>query len=305
MSGEPAAASGEMPDAAAGVALVDGYNLAFRAYYGMPGLTRKDGFPTGALHGWVRSLWWVEDNLKPGRVIAFFDLGGARRQLALREDYKATRSETPEDLQRQMPVIKAWTRAAGYGGWERDGVEADDLIATYARHFAGQGQRVQIISADKDMAQMVSEHIEQWTPPPTANPKAGWRRLDPAAVVDKFGVQPGQIADYLALIGDTADNIPGLPGVGPKTAAAWLQRYGNLDGILAHSGELQPKRFQAVVHASAQQLRLNRQMTTLDACQELFAEDELPPVDPAAALAILEEMEMESTARKLGQRQPA
>jgi len=283
------------------IALIDGFNLAFRAYYGMPELTRGDGFPTGALHGWVRTLWWVEDNLKPDSMLVFFDLGGADRQLALRDDYKANRTEAPEDLEKQIPVIKEWTRAAGYAGVEKEGIEADDLIAAYARRFASSGNEVLIISADKDLAQLVTDKVHQFLPPPTANPRLGWRELDPALVREKFGVRPDQIADYLALIGDTSDNIPGLRGVGPKTAAKWLNQYGTVEEIIGHSGELNPKRFQALVYAEADNLRCNLEMTRLD---DSFAIDESVHADPdpRRAIEILEEMEMGKTTESMRQR---
>ena len=143
------------------IALVDGFNLAFRAFYGMPDLAREDGFPTGAIHGWVRTMWWIEDNVKADKVYVFFDLGGASRQLAIREDYKANRGETPKELEQQIPVIKEWTRAAGYAGVEENGIEADDLIAAYSRKLAGDGTDVLVISADKDLAQLVTDKVRQ------------------------------------------------------------------------------------------------------------------------------------------------
>lgn len=283
------------------VALIDGFNLAFRAYYGMPELARKDGFPTGALHGWVRTLWWIEDTIAPDRMLVFFDLGDPTRQLDLREDYKANRSEAPEDLEKQIPVIKEWTRAAGYVGVEDFGVEADDLIAAYAKRLSVEGNEVLIISADKDLAQLVTDRIHQFLPPPTANPKLGWRRLDPAAVVDKFGVPPSRIADYLALIGDTSDNIPGLKGVGPKTAARWINQYGSLEEIIGHCGELNPKRFQRLVHEEAENLRKNLEMTRLDASGASDEAAHQDP-DPERAVQILEEMEMGRSVETLRQR---
>ena len=283
------------------IALIDGFNLAFRAFYGMPELARKDGFPTGALHGWVRTLWWVEDNVKPDRMLVFFDLGGASRQVALREDYKANRTEAPEALEQQIPVIKEWTRAAGYVGVEAHGVEADDLIAAYSRHHSANGDNVLIISADKDLAQLVNDTVHQLVPPPTANPRLGWRELDPSGVEERFGVKPSQIADYLALIGDTSDNIPGLRGVGPKTAAKWLNQYGSVEEIIAHCGELNPKRFQSLVHEEVDTLRLNLQMTLLDSTLPV---DETAHADPdfGRAVALLREMEMDKTAETLLQR---
>ncbi|MGC9452593.1 MAG: 5'-3' exonuclease [Oceanipulchritudo sp.] len=283
------------------VALIDGFNLAFRAYYGMPELARSDGFPTGAIHGWVRTLWWIEDNVKPGRMVVFFDLGGASRQLAIREDYKANRGETPPELEQQIPVIKEWTRAAGYAGVEQDGIEADDLIAACSRTLSEQGEDVLIVSADKDLAQLVTDRVHQLLPPPTANPRLGWRELDPAAVEEKFGIKPRQVADYLALIGDVSDNIPGLKGVGPKTAAKWLVRYGTLEELIAHSGELQPRRFQALVHAEADTLRKNLRMTRLDPGFAVDVDAHASP-DPRRALAILKEMEMGKSAEAFAQR---
>jgi DNA polymerase-1 len=284
------------------IALIDGFNLAFRAYYGMPELAREDGFPTGAIHGWVRQMWWVEDNIQADKVFVFFDLGGASRQLAIREDYKANRGETPEDLEKQVPVIKEWTRAAGYAGVERQGVEADDLIASYSHQFAGQGHDILIVSADKDLAQLVNDKVHQMLPPPTANPKVGWRELDPAAVEEKFGVKPSQIADYLALIGDTSDNIPGLRGVGPKTASKWLIQYKTLEEIIAHCGELNPKRFQSLVYEEADSVRMNLKMTLLDRNLPIDDNDHVEP-NPERAVEILRDMEMGKSADDLVRRQ--
>lgn len=284
------------------VALVDGYNMAFRAFYGMPDLTSSTGFPTGAIHGWVRTLWWIEDTLKPDRILVFFDLGGGQRQLAIRPDYKANRTDTPAELEQQIPVIKEWTRAAGYQGHERDGVEADDLLATYACHHAAAGDKVLIVSADKDLAQLVGGSIVQWLPPPTANPRLGWRKLDADGVLEKFGVPPKAVADYLALIGDTSDNIAGLAGVGPKTAAKWLTQYGTLEGVIQHSGELQPKRFQQMVYLQADHLRDNLRMTRLDCDQALLEERGPEPSDGERAVMILSKLGMEKTALKLQER---
>jgi len=281
------------------VALVDGYNMAFRAFYGMPSLTRKDGFPTGALHGWVRSLWWIDDHIKADRLIVFFDLGGASRQEALQEDYKANRGETPPELIQQIPWIKEWTRAMGYLGIEKEGVEADDLIAAYAEYLGKRGDEVIVVSADKDLAQLVNTKVSQLLPPPTANPRLGWRKLDEAGVLDKFGIGPAQIPDYLALIGDTSDNIPGLKGVGPKTAVKWLQQYRNVAGVIEFCGELNPKRFQSLVHAEQDCLRRNLEMTMLDPDHTISDEvvmGDRPQANGARVVELLLEMEMTRSA---------
>jgi DNA polymerase-1 len=274
--------------------LVDGYNMAFRAFYGMPELTRADGFPTGALHGWVKTLWKLQDQEKPDGMLVFFDLGGSQHRLALHPEYKAQRKETPEPLEKQIPVIKELTRAMGLVGVEVDGVESDDLVATQASQLAAAGHDVLIVSADKDFAQCVNARIRILLPPPTANPKLGWRVLDDAAVLEKFGVTPPQVAEYLALIGDTSDNIPGIDGVGPKTAAKWFAEYQSLEGIIAAAAALKPERFRDAIAREADRLRLNLQLTTLNLAAPL---PPAPPAQPQAAalFELLTKMEMRST----------
>lgn len=274
--------------------LVDGYNMAFRAFYGMPELTRADGFPTGALHGWVKTLWKLQDQEKPDGMLVFFDLGGSQHRLALHPEYKAQRKETPEPLERQIPVIKDLTRAMGLVGVEVDGVESDDLVATQASRLAAEGHDVLIVSADKDFAQCVNDRIRILLPPPTANPKLGWRLLDAAAVGEKFGVTPPQVAEYLALIGDTSDNIPGVDGVGPKTAAKWFGEFKSLEGIIAAAASLKPERFREAIARDADRLRLNLQLTTLNLAAPLPAAGPAQP-QPARLVELLTAMEMRST----------
>ena len=244
--------------------LIDGFNLAYRCFFAIPELNRADGFPTNALHGWVKSIWRMQDEEKPDATLVFFDLGGAQDRLALHPEYKAQREEMPEALQRQIPVIKELTRAMGLVGVEQEGVESDDLLASKAVAVARSGGEAVIASSDKDFAQIVGDRIWILLPPPSANPKIGWRRMNATGVQEKFGVPPTQIADYLALVGDTSDNIPGLEGVGPKTAAKWLDRFGSLEGILAHAGDVEPVRFRAPIAEAADRLRLNLKLTTLN-----------------------------------------
>lgn len=274
--------------------LVDGYNMAFRAFYGMPELTRTDGFPTGALHGWIKTMWRLQDQEKPEGMLVFFDLGGSTHRLALHPEYKAQRKETPEPLEKQIPVIKELTRAMGLVGVELDGIESDDLLASHGRMLANAGHDVLIVSADKDFAQCVNDRIKILLPPPTANPKLGWRVLDAAGVMEKFGVPPAQIAEYLALIGDTSDNIPGIDGVGPKTAAKWFAEYKSLEGIIAGAGTLKPERFREPVAAAAPRLRVNLELTTLHPQAAL---PHVAPSPPQAAklFELLEKMEMKSS----------
>lgn len=274
--------------------LIDGFNLAYRCFFAIPELTRGDGFPTNALHGWVKSIWKLEEQEKPEATLVFFDLGGSQDRLALHPEYKAQREEMPEALVKQLPYVKLLTRAMGCMGIEQDGVESDDLLASEAVGLARQGHEVLIVSSDKDFAQIVSPQITIMLPPPTANPKLGWRRLDEAGVKEKFGVPPSQIADYLALVGDTSDNIPGLDGVGPKTAAKWLAECGHLEGVIAQADKLNPERFRAVVTGAAERLRLNRRLTTLNLALPTFSAHRVP-AQRDELFRLLAELEMRTS----------
>src|SRR3569833_1071584 len=135
--------------------LIDGFNLAYRCFFAIPELTRSDGFPTNALHGWVKSLWKLHDQEKPEAILVFFDLGNANDRLALLPEYKAHRDEMPEALVKQLPYVKSLTKALGFVGIEIDGIESDDLLASQAQALAREGHDVLIVSSDKDFAQLV------------------------------------------------------------------------------------------------------------------------------------------------------
>jgi DNA polymerase-1 len=273
--------------------LVDGFNLAYRCFFAIPELTRADGFPTNALHGWVKSIWKLADQEKPESTLVFFDLGGAQDRLAIHPEYKAQREEMPEALAKQLPYVRSLTRALGCVGIELEGVESDDLLAAEAVALARAGHEVLIVSSDKDFAQIVNDRIKILLPPPTANPKLGWQVRDVAGVQEKFGVPPSQIADYLALVGDTSDNIPGINGVGPKTASKWLAEWGSLEGVIAHAAELQPERFRAAVAAEADKLRRNLKLTTLNIALPSLVLSKPTPA-PEELYRLLEELEMRS-----------
>ena len=243
--------------------LIDGKHFVYRAFYATPELTRStDSFPIGAIHGWSRIMWSLMDEYPTGTYEIFWD-AGSKARLEMDSNYKANRKPVPEPMRPQLPYIEKLANLMGIASYKEEGHEADDLIGTRASDLAAKGEEVLIVSADKDFAQCVNEKIHMLMPPPTANTKDGWKRLTPEGVVEKFGVTPDQIADYLALMGDTSDNVKGLEGVGPKTAGEWLKAYKNLEGIFANCGKLNPKRFQNVVYESQEMLLKNRQMTTL------------------------------------------
>jgi len=277
--------------------LIDGFNLAFRSYYALPDLTRADGHPTGALHGWIKALWKLEDMEHPDVLAVFFDQDGSDRHLALLPEYKANRDEMPEGLERQIPWIRELTELLGYPVVARSGVEADDLIGSAARTLSDRGDEAVIVSADKDLAQCVGALVTQLLPAPTANPRLGWRKLDAEKVREKFGVGPEKIPEYLALIGDSSDNIPGLKGCGPKTAVKWLTEYGSLGGVLEKVGEVKPPRFQTLLPEFADALRRNVQLVTLETHHPV-GDLQRGEVSLWALIAFLESMDMQQCARQ-------
>lgn len=276
--------------------LVDGFNMAFRAFYAVKELRRSDGFPTNALYGWVRSMWKLQDDQKADHVTVFFDLGGAQEKLELLPEYKANRGETPEEFEQQIPIIKALTRAMGFGLVELHGVESDDLLAAYGTRLVAKEPDavVQIVSADKDFAQSVTDSIHLLLPPPTANPRLGWRELDPAGVKEKWGLPPEKMVDYLSLIGDTSDNIPGVPGCGPKTAVKWLTEYGDIDGVLANAADIRPPRFRALLPTLKDRMDINRKIIGFNLSHHEGEELDTGSLNVDELCRILDEMEMKS-----------
>lgn len=278
------------------ILLLDGFNLTFRAYYALPEFSNSEGIPTNALHGWLRTIWKLQDDEAPCHTAAFFDSGGSDKREQLLETYKDNRGETPESLIQQIPLIQEMTRHMGISIHMTKGIEADDLIACAVEQLQGKYAEIIIVSADKDLAQLIGPGVTQFLPPPTARPSIGWRKLDADGVVEKFGVTPAQIPAYLALVGDTADNIPGIQGVGPKTAASWLQRYKDLQGIQDNCARLTPKRFQTVVYQSKELIETYLELTTLETHHSLgeTAPGQGSP-DLPALVELLEKMEMKNS----------
>ena len=246
------------------ILLCDGHNLAFRAFYGIRELNRSDGFPTNMIHGWLRTFWKLEDDFKPEETHVFFDVGGAKRREELLPSYKENRGLPPEGFSEQLEWVKKLTIALGYGVYQESGFEADDLIASAVEMNKKNDRQILIVSADKDLAQLIDPNVEQLLPPSTANPRLGWRILNEKGVFEKFGVMPNGILDYLAIIGDQSDNIPGLPGVGPKTASKWLAEFEDLENIILNAGRIKPKRFCSLVYEKREDLRRNQELVRLD-----------------------------------------
>ena len=211
--------------------LVDGSSYLYRAYHALPPLSTSDGEPTGALYGVANMLRKLVADYHPQHMAVVFDAPGPTFREDLYAEYKANRPPMPDDLSVQVEPLQALVQAMGLPLLVVPGVEADDVIATLARRAEAEGMHVVISTGDKDLAQLVDDAIS------LVNTMSD-TRLDEPGVRERFGVPPERIADYLALVGDTIDNVPGVPKVGPKTAAKWLQQYGSLDEVIAHADEI-------------------------------------------------------------------
>ena len=279
--------------------LVDGMGYLFRAFYALPPLTTSGGEPTGAVRGVLSMLYKLLDEYEPERVAVVFDAPGKTFRDDLYSDYKANRPPFPPDLRAQIEPLLEAVDAMGLAVLRVEGVEADDVIGTLAEQAGRAGLTTVISTSDKDMAQLVDERTS------LINTMTGVA-MGPEGVREKFGVTPEQIVDYLALVGDTVDNIPGVPKVGPKTAAKWLGNYGDLDTLVTRAGE--------VGGAVGNRLRENldvlplyKQLVTIVRDVELpLTLDELKPRTPDAdrLRALFERLELRSLLRHIEEDQP-
>ncbi|HYM18588.1 MAG TPA: DNA polymerase I [Micropepsaceae bacterium] len=280
--------------------LVDGSGFVFRAYHALPPLTRKsDGLPTGAVSGFCNMLWKLLEDTKAGdkptHLAVIFDAGRVSFRNALFGEYKANRTEPPDDLKPQFPLTRDAVRAFGVACIEKQGFEADDLIATYARLGREAGAKVTIVSSDKDLMQLVDDHLVEMFD--TMKNK----RIGTAEVIERFGVPPAKVVDVQSLIGDSTDNVPGVPGIGVKTAAKLISEYGDLDALLERASEVkQPKCREALIE-NAEKARLSRRLVTLDVNVPLdtkIAEFAVREPDPADLLPFLKALEFASLLRR-------
>ncbi len=235
--------------------LVDGSSYLYRAFHALPSLMTSAGQPTGAVYGVVGMLRRLVTEYRPTHAAVVFDAPGRTFRDDLFVAYKANREAMPDELAAQITPLHEVVRALGFPLLLEPGVEADDVIGTLARRAEAEGYRVVISTGDKDLAQLVSDHVSLVNTMDNT-------RLDPAGVVAKFGVPPERIVDYLTLVGDAVDNVPGVPKVGPKTAAKWIGEFGSLAGVMAHAGEV-PGKVGENLRASLAQLPLSRDLVTV------------------------------------------
>jgi DNA polymerase I len=252
--------------------LVDGSGFIFRAFHALPPLTRSDGTPVNAVLGFCNMLvkLLADADAQNGAIAVIFDAKRENYRNKIYPDYKAHRPPPPEELVPQFPLIRAATEAFNVPAIQLEGYEADDLIATYARLAIAEGRTVMVVSADKDLMQLVRPGVALYDPMKN-------RAIGRDEVIEKFGVPPEKVVDVQALAGDSVDNVPGVPGIGVKTAAQLITEYGDLDTLLARAGEIkQPARRQKLIE-NAELARISRQLVQLH--------QDVPPPLPLAELA--------------------
>ena len=280
--------------------LVDASAYIFRAFHALPPLTRaSDDLPIGAVSGFCNMLFKLLEDLKgderPTHFACIFDKSSITFRNELYDQYKANRSEPPEELRPQFPLVRRAAEAFAAHAIEKEGFEADDLIATYARQAEAKGARVTIVSSDKDLMQLVSDTVLMLD---TMKNKTMGREQ----VFEKFGVGPEKVVDIQSLAGDSVDNVPGAPGIGVKTAAQLLDEYGDLDTLLARAEEIkQPKRRQTLID-NADLIRISKQLVTLkdDVPLDVPLEDlAVQDPDPDTLINFLEEMEFRTITRRV------
>ena len=282
------------------VYLIDGSGYIFRAFHALPPLTRpSDGLPVGAVHGFCAMLWKLVQESRtsrgPTHIAVIFDAGRTTFRNAIYPQYKAHRPPAPEELVPQFPLIRNAVTAFNIASIEQDGFEADDIIATYAVMAQAAGADVTIVSSDKDLMQLVGPGIGMLD---TMKNKI----IGHDEVVEKFGVAPTSVIDVQALAGDSVDNVPGVPGIGIKTAAELIKEYGDLDSLLARAGEIkQPKRREKLIEFAAQ-ARISRDLVRLKQDVPVVAALDALGVQPTGAdamLAFLQLMEFNSLTKRV------
>ena len=284
--------------------LVDGSSYIFRAYHRLPPLTNPSGVPVGAVYGYTTMLWKLADDLNkadgPTHMAVILDASGKSFRNDIFPDYKANRPPPPEDLKPQFPLVRDATRAFSLPCIEEQGLEADDLIASYARAACERGWDVTIVSSDKDLMQLIGPcgagHIDMLDTMKNI-------RIDIPEVEEKFGVSPELVGDVLALMGDAVDNVPGIRGIGPKTATKLIQEHGSLEAALAAAEGMKPSKLRDNLIEHAEMARLSRVLVSLkEDCPLPQALDDLKlgaiPPDPLAAF--LEEHGFNSLLKRLG-----
>lgn len=283
------------------IILVDGSSYLYRAYHALPPLMNSAGQPTGAIRGVVSMLRKLIADYQPKEMVVVFDAKGKTFRNDLYPEYKANRPPMPDDLRAQIAPLHELIKIMGLPLLAVEGVEADDVIGTLAAEATQLGHRVVISTGDKDMAQLVSEHVSLVNTMVKADTPKGYAEMDREGVVEKFGLPPERIIDYLTLVGDKVDNIPGVPKVGPKTAVKWLTEYGSLQGIMDNAEHIKGKVGENL-RDTLEQLPLSHQLATIKldvALDKGVAEYPMQAADEKALREMFSQLEFKSWLKEL------
>ena len=277
------------------VILIDGYGFVFRAYHSLPPLTRPDGTPVGAIYGFVNMLLKLQESHKADYIAVMLDSGSKSFRNDIYDDYKANRPPAPEDLIPQFPIIREAIEALNISAVDLKGYEADDLIATYTKRAREQDIDVTIISSDKDLMQLVDEHVTMYDPMKS-------KTIGENEVKEKFGVFPNRVLDVLSLMGDASDNVPGVPGIGPKTAALLIDEYGTLEDVLENADKVKQNKRRESLQTYKDDALLSKKLITLcedvpiDVAIEQFATKK---IDAEKLLSFLQEQGFKSLVSRI------
>jgi DNA polymerase-1 len=260
--------------------LIDGHYYVYRSFFAIRELSNSRGEPTNAIYGFIKTVRRMVKDLKPDLAAVMWDMGMPQRRVALQPAYKQQRAEMPDLMRPQLTFIQNIVPMMGFASIGVPDTEADDLMGTYAVAAHARGDEVVLATNDKDLFQLVNDGVKVYTTNKAdlATPSDTFALLGREAVLKKWGVEPQQIGDVLALIGDTVDNIPGVDGVGTKTAATLLNAHGSLDAMLANLDAVKNERTREKLKAARAQIEQNREMVRLDL--------DLPLPQPLDALAI-------------------
>lgn len=260
--------------------LIDGHYYVYRSFFAIRELSNSRGEPTNAIYGFVKTVRRMVKDLAPDLGAVVWDMGMPQRRVALQPAYKQQRAEMPELMRPQLTFIQNLVPMLGFASLWLDDTEADDLMGSYAVSARARGDEVVLATNDKDLFQLVNDKVKVYSTNKAdlAAPSDAFALLGAEAVRKKWGVEPGQIGDVLALIGDSVDNIPGVDGLGPKGAASLLNAHGSLDALLADLEAVKNERIREKLKAARAQIEQNREMVRLDL--------DLPLPQPLDALAI-------------------
>jgi len=260
--------------------LVDGHYYVYRSFFAIRSLSNSRGEPTNAIYGFIKTLRRMVKDLQPDLAAVIWDMGIPERRTALQPEYKQQRAEMPDEMRPQITFIQNIVPMMGFASLGLENTEADDLMATYAVEAKAKGHEVVLATNDKDLYQLVGDGVSVYTTNKAdlPTPQDTFALLGVEKVREKWGVEPAQIGDVLALIGDTVDNIPGVDGLGPKTAAGLIREHGSLIAILNHTEAVKNIRMRDKLIAAKDQIIQNREMVRLDL--------DLPCPSPLEALTI-------------------